>query len=45
MWNHILKKDYTNEKRSANTEFFEAFFLQGIKSLVEETEQEIRKKL
>jgi hypothetical protein len=42
MWSHILKKNYTAEKKSANTEPFEAFFIQGLKSLVMEAEQDIR---
>jgi hypothetical protein len=45
MWEHIIKRNYSEEKKSANTEFFEAFFVQGIKNMVLGVEEEIKEKL
>jgi hypothetical protein len=45
MWKHVVNKSYTESKRSANSEPFELFFIEGLKSLVLETEKQIRDNL
>jgi hypothetical protein len=34
MWKHIVKKDYSKEKKAGNSEYFELFYLEGVKTVV-----------
>ena len=41
MWRHVMEKKYSLEKKMANSEHFELFYLVGHKNLVVEKEKEI----
>ena len=45
MWKHIVKEDYTPTKKAGNSEYFELFYLEGVKTIVQALEKEIKYKL
>lgn len=45
MWSHIINGDYSQDKKSANTEYFEVFFLEGLKNIVIDNYEELQDKV